>query len=114
MSWRLLEQVSVGWPTSPSKPHFGTFEIPSASKLRFSRHSTDVFLSLKSVKNINILRREDPTSNVVAHQYMRHSFNARELPTCANFSLQKTASDHQAEYAEAASAIVQKLNLEDT
>ena len=44
------------------------------------------------------LWREDPTSSVVVHQYTRHTFGARNLPTCANFALQMTASDHQAEY----------------
>ena len=55
------------------------------------------------------LWREDPTSSVIAHQYTRQTFGARDLPTCANFALQKTASDHQDEYPEAASAIVQNF-----
>ena len=37
---------------------------------------------------------EDPTSNVVVHQYTRHIFGAKGLPTCANYALQRTASDN--------------------
>ena len=50
---------------------------------------------------------------MVVHQYTRHIFGARDSPTCANFALQKTASDNQAEYPEAASAVVQKLYMDD-
>ena len=75
------------------------------------------FYRLESVKKINLLFvflwREDPTSSVVVHQYTRHIFGARDSPTCANFALQKTASDNQAEYPEAASAVVQKFYMDD-
>ena len=57
--------------------------------------------------------QEDPTSGVVVHQYTRHIFGARDSPTCANFALQKTTSDNQAEYPEAASAVVQKFYMDD-
>ena len=50
---------------------------------------------------------------MVVHQYTRHIFGARDLPTCANFALQKTASDNQVEYPEAASAVVQKIYMDD-
>ena len=57
--------------------------------------------------------REDLTSSVVVHQYTRHIFGASDSPTCANFALQKTATDNQAEYPEAASAVVQKFYMDD-
>ena len=50
---------------------------------------------------------------MVVSQCTRHIFSARELPTCANFALQKTASDNQAEYPEAALAVVQKFYMDD-
>ena len=43
----------------------------------------------------------------------RHIFGARDSSTCSNFALQKTASDHQAKYPEAASAVVQKFYMDD-
>ena len=46
--------------------------------------------------SLRFLWREDPTSSVVVHQYTRHIFGTRDSPTCANFALQKTASDNQA------------------
>ena len=63
--------------------------------------------------SLRFLWREDPTSSVVVHQYTRHIFGARDSPNCANFALQKTASVHQAEYPEAASAVVQKIYMDD-
>ena len=45
---------------------------------------------------------------MVVHQYTRHIFGDRDSP---NFALQKTASDNQAEYPEAASAVVQKFYM---
>ena len=63
--------------------------------------------------SLRFLWREDPTSSVVVHQYTRHIFGASDSPTCANFALQKTASDNQAEYPEAASAVVQKFYMYD-
>ena len=63
--------------------------------------------------SLRFLWREDPTSCVVVHQYTRHIFGARDSPTSANFSLQKTASDNRAEYPEAASAVVRKLYMDD-
>ena len=59
--------------------------------------------------SLRFLWRENPISSLVVHQYTRHFFGARDSPTCANFALQKTASDHQAEYPEGASAVVQKF-----
>ena len=50
---------------------------------------------------------------MVVHQYTKHIFGARDSPTCANFDLQKTASDNQAEYSEAALAVVQKFYMDD-
>ena len=44
--------------------------------------------------SLRFLWREDPTSNVVVHQYKRHIFGAKDSPTCANYSLQRTASDN--------------------
>ena len=61
--------------------------------------------------SLRFLWQEDPTSSVVVHQHTRHIFGARDSPTCANFALQKTASDNQAEYPEAASAVVQKFYI---
>ena len=47
--------------------------------------------------------------SLVVHEYTRHIFGARDSPTCANFALQKIASDNQAEYPEAVSTVVKKL-----
>ena len=59
--------------------------------------------------SVRFLWREDPTSSLVVHQYTRHIFGARDSPTCAKFSLQKTASDNQADYP----AVIQKFYMDD-
>ena len=56
------------------------------------------------------LWREDPTSNVAVHQYTRHMFGAKDSPICANYSLQRTASDNSKQYPEAAKAVLENLH----
>ena len=92
--------------------------------LRFRQHKYAVSADIEGMflqvgvreedqPSLRFLWREDPTSSVVVHQYTRHIFGARDSPTCANFALQKTALDNQAEYPEAASAVVQKFYMDD-
>ena len=50
---------------------------------------------------------------MVDHQYTRHIFGARDLPTCANFALQKTATDNMSTYPEAASVVNEKFYMDD-
>ena len=59
------------------------------------------------------LWRENPTSNVVVHQYTRHIFGAKDSPTCANYALQRTASDNAKEYPEAAKAVLENFYMDD-
>ena len=51
--------------------------------------------------SLRFLWREDPTTNVVVYQYTRHIFGAKDLPTCANNALQRTARDNAKFYPEA-------------
>ena len=57
--------------------------------------------------------REDSTADVVVHQYTRHIFGARDLPTCANYALQLTAMDSQAILPDAASAVLKNFHMDD-
>ena len=63
--------------------------------------------------SLRILWREDPTSNVVVHQYTRHIFGAKDSPTCANYALQRTARDNAKEYPEAAKAVLENFYMDD-
>ena len=54
-----------------------------------------------------------PTSNVVVHQYKRHIFGAKDLPTCANYALQRTASDNAKEYPEASKDVLENFYMDD-
>ena len=63
--------------------------------------------------SLRLLWREDPTADVVVHKYTRHIFGARDLPTCANYALQRTAMDNQAMFPDAASAVLEKFYMGD-
>ena len=63
--------------------------------------------------SLRFLWREDPTSNVVVHQYTRHIFGAKDWPTCANYALQRTASDNAKDYPEAAKAVLENFYMDD-
>ena len=63
--------------------------------------------------SLRFLWREDPTSNVVVHQYTRHIFGAKDSPICANYALQCTASDNAKEYPEATKAFLENFYMDD-
>ena len=44
--------------------------------------------------SLRFLWHEDPTSDVVVYQYMRHVFGSKDSPTCANYALQRTGHDN--------------------
>ncbi|XP_063717837.1 uncharacterized protein LOC134844942 [Symsagittifera roscoffensis] len=92
--------------------------------LRFRQHhfavSADIegmFLQVgvlpEDQPSLRFLWREDPTADVVVHQYTRHIFGARDSPTCANYALQRTAMDNQAMFPDAASAVLEKFYMDD-
>ena len=63
--------------------------------------------------SLRFLWREDPTTNVVAYQYTRHIFGAKDSPTCANYALQRTARDNAKFYPEAAKAVLENFYMDD-
>ena len=63
--------------------------------------------------SLRFLWREDPTSNVLVHQYTRHIFGAKDSPTCANYALQRTARDNAKEYPVAANAVLENFYMDD-
>ena len=92
--------------------------------LRFRQHpfavSADIggmFLQVRvfpcDQPSLRFLWREDPTSNVVVQQNTRHIFGAKDLPTCTNYALQRTASDNANKYPEAAKAVLKNFYMDD-
>ena len=63
--------------------------------------------------SLRFLWREDPTNNVVVHQYTRHIFGAKDSPTCASYALQRTARDNAKFYPEAAKAVLENFYMDD-
>ena len=62
--------------------------------------------------SLRFLWQEDPTTNVVVYQCVRHIFGAKDLPTCANYALQRTARDNAKFYLEAAKAVLENFYLD--
>ena len=56
---------------------------------------------------------EDPTANVVVHQYTRHIFGAKDSPTCANYALKRSASGNAKDYPEAAKTVLENFYMDD-
>ena len=92
--------------------------------LRFRQHPFAVSVDIEGMflqagvipcdqPSLRLLWREDPTSNVVVHQYTRHIFGAKDSPTCANYALQRTASDNAKKYPEAAKAVLENFYMDD-
>ena len=63
--------------------------------------------------SLRFLWREYPTTNVVVYQYTRHKFGAKDLPTCANYALQRTARDNAKFYPEATKAALENFYMDD-
>ena len=55
-----------------------------------------------------------PSKTVEVYQYTRHIFAAKDLPTCANYALQRTGRDHEKEVSkDAAKAVHEKFYMDD-
>ena len=63
--------------------------------------------------SLRFLWREDPTSNIVVHQYTCHIFGAKDSPTCAIYALERTACDNAKQYPEAAKAGLENFYMDD-
>ena len=62
---------------------------------------------------LRFLWREDPSTDVMVYQYTRHIFGAKDLPTCANYALQRTAKDNSRQYPDASQAVLEKFYMDD-
>ena len=91
---------------------------------RFREHSYAVSADIEGMfmqvgvpsedqRSLRFLWREDPTESVVVYQYTRHIFGAKDSPTCSNFALQRTASDNETNYPDAALAVKLKFYMDD-
>ena len=92
--------------------------------LRFRQHpyavSADIegmFLQVGVLSSdqpsLRFLWREDPTTNVVVCQYTHQIFGAKDLPTCANYALQRTSRDNAKFYPEAAKAVLENFYMDN-
>jgi hypothetical protein len=63
---------------------------------------------------LRFLWREDPSSEKVeVYQFTRHIFGAKSSPTCANYALQRTASDNFKKFPIAAATVQRNFYMDD-
>ena len=75
------------------------------SKGCFTSYRRDVLqLGVPSKGQLSLLylRCKYLTADLIVHQYTRHTFAARDLPTCASYALQRTALNNQVMFSQAA------------
>ena len=48
----------------------------------------------KDQPSIHFLWRKDPSTEIALFQYVRHVFGSKNSPTCANYALNRTATDN--------------------
>ena len=88
--------------------------------LRFRQHQFTVSADIEGMflqmgvpdcdqPSLRFLWREDPETNVAVYQYTRQIFGAKDLPTCANYALQRTARDNIGQYPETTLAVLENF-----
>ena len=55
---------------------------------------------------------EDPSTDVMVYHYNKQIFGAKDLPTCPNSALQRTAKDNGHQYPDALQAVLEKLYMD--
>ena len=63
--------------------------------------------------SFRFLWREDPASDMVVCQNMRHFFGSKDSPTCANYALQRTGCDNYDKFPKAAQDFLAKFYMDD-
>ena len=92
--------------------------------LRFRQHQFTVTADIEGMflqvgvadcgqSSLRFLWREEPTTNVAVYQYTRHIFGAKDLPTCANYALQRTARNNIGQYPEAVNAVLENFYMDN-
>ena len=64
-------------------------------------------------KVLKFLWRDNPNEPVKVYEYGRHSFGAKKLPTCANYSLQQVARDNAQESPQITKLIMRNFYMDD-
>ena len=62
---------------------------------------------------LRFLCRERASDKIEVFQYTRHIFGAKSSPTCANFAVQKVATDNKDDFPQAAEAVFDSLYVDD-
>ena len=55
--------------------------------------------------SLQILRREHPAAEIAVFVYVRHIFDSKDSPTCANYALKRTVTDNQVNFPDAVRSV---------
>ena len=67
----------------------------------------------KDQPSIRFLWREDPSTEFSLFQYVRHIFVPKDSPTCANYTLKRTATDNADMFPKAAQSVHKNFYMDD-
>ena len=62
---------------------------------------------------LKFLWREGVSDEIEIFQYTRHIFGRKSSPTCANFAVQKVASDNKVDFPQAAETVFDSFHVDD-
>ena len=69
--------------------------------------------SLPDAKCLRFVWRENQSDDLSTYEYTRHLFGAKDLPTCANYALQRTATDNEEEFPVASRIVKRNFYMDD-
>ena len=72
-----------------------------------------VQVSTEDAKCLRFIWRENQSDDISTYEYTRHIFGAKDSPTCANYALQRTATDNEEEFPVALTLVERNFYMDD-
>ena len=67
----------------------------------------------EDAKCLRFVWRENQLDEISTYEYTRHIFGAKDPPTCANYALQRTATDNEEEFPVASRIVKRNFYMDD-
>ena len=68
---------------------------------------------VEDAKCLGFIWREDQSEDLSTYEYTRHIFGAKDSPTCANYALQRTATDNEDEFLVVSKIVKRNFCMDD-
>ena len=88
-------------------------QYPNAVSADIEEMFLQVGVIPKDQPSFRFLWREDPSTEVVVFQYVRHIFGSKDSPTRAKDTLKRTATDNAEDFQNAAQSVQTNFYLDD-